>query len=203
MTSTLPGSWNFLPFPHLDFPPSYLTIEEVESWCRWCAYDDHVFRVPKFAIQKNIEKCARQIVLMLRSLNATEIFRSSVTRWLHYCSIFGHLQQWKLAQKCDKFAKVGSAFCQIRNKASKFFQWLVNFCQSGKISPNLCHTVQKQKQISLAFALQDSNILIFVHKMVEDLNGLTGTEATAASVTRLGDLLYFGQQLFCPNCTHI
>ena len=52
-------------------------------------------------------------------------------------SIFGHLQQWKLAQYCHKFAKVGSLFCQIRNKPSKIGQQLVNFCQSGEILPNL------------------------------------------------------------------
>ena len=36
-----------------------------------------------------------------------------------------------------KFAKVGSAFCQIRNKLSKNCQILVNLCQNGKILPNL------------------------------------------------------------------
>ena len=54
----------------------------------------------------------------------------SVTRWLDYFLIFGHLQQREWAQFCHKFAKENSAFCQIRNKLSKI-------CQSGKISPNL------------------------------------------------------------------
>ena len=61
----------------------------------------------------------------------------SVTRWLNYFSIFGHLHQWNWAQKCHKFAKVGSAFCQIRNKPLKICQRHVNCCQSGEISPNL------------------------------------------------------------------
>ena len=61
----------------------------------------------------------------------------SVTRWLDYVSIFDHLQQRKLTQKCKKCAKVGSTFCQKRNKRSEFCQMLVKFCQSGKISPNL------------------------------------------------------------------
>ena len=61
----------------------------------------------------------------------------SVTSWLAYFSIFGRLQQWKLAQSYHKFAKVGSVLCQIWTKPSNFFQWLVNFCQSGEISPNL------------------------------------------------------------------
>ena len=39
-----------------------------------------------------------------------------VTRWLAHFSIFGHLQPWKFAKQCHKFAKVGSTFCQISNK---------------------------------------------------------------------------------------
>ena len=42
-------------------------------------------------------------------------FASSTTRWLNYVSIFGQLQQWKLAQKCNKFAKVSLLFWQIWN----------------------------------------------------------------------------------------
>ena len=55
--------------------------------------------------------------------------RISVTRWLDYFSIFGHLQNWKLAQKCHKFPKVGSTFYQIRNKPSKICQKLIKICQ--------------------------------------------------------------------------
>ena len=54
-----------------------------------------------------------------------------MTRWLVYFSIFGHLQHWKLAQQCNKFAKVGSAFSQVRNKLSKFFPKWRNFTKSG------------------------------------------------------------------------
>ena len=64
-----------------------------------------------------------------------------MTRWLDCFSIFDRWQQWKLAQKCHKFAQVGSAFCQIRNKLSKFCQRLINFCQSGEFSPNLVSLV--------------------------------------------------------------
>jgi len=53
----------------------------------------------------------------------------SVTRLPDYFSTFGHLQQWKFAQKYTKFAKVDSNFFQIVNKPSK--NW-----QSGKIWPN-------------------------------------------------------------------
>ena len=62
---------------------------------------------------------------------------TSVTRRLDYFSIFGHLHQLKLAQQCYQFAKVALAFCQIRNKLPKIHQRPKNFCQSGKISPNL------------------------------------------------------------------
>ena len=40
---------------------------------------------------------------------------ASVARWLDFVLIFDHLQQRKLTQKCNKFAKVASTFCQIRN----------------------------------------------------------------------------------------
>ena len=60
-----------------------------------------------------------------------------VTRWLDYFWLFGHLQQWKLAQWRHWFNKICLAFCQIRNKPSKICQILENCCQSGKILPNL------------------------------------------------------------------
>ena len=37
----------------------------------------------------------------------------------------------------SQIAKVCYAFCQIRNKPSKICLTLLNFCQNGKISPNL------------------------------------------------------------------
>ena len=43
----------------------------------------------------------------------------------------------KLAQLCPKLTQVGSIFCQIINILSKNCQRLVNFGQSGEISPNL------------------------------------------------------------------
>ena len=57
-----------------------------------------------------------------------------------YChiSIFGHLEQWKYAQKYEIFAKVGSQFCQILNSYSRKGQKLIkiipkwgNFAKSG------------------------------------------------------------------------
>ena len=58
----------------------------------------------------------------------------SVTRLLDYFSIFGHLHQWKFAQKYRKFADVGLKFCQILNKRIKNCRRLWIFCQSGQIS---------------------------------------------------------------------
>ena len=79
--------------------------------------------------------------------------KSSVTRWLYYFSISGHLQQWELVQLCHKIAKVGSALCQMRNKLSKICQRLVNVCQSGKISPNLVTLAQSYLHFELWFVV--------------------------------------------------
>ena len=57
----------------------------------------------------------------------------SVTRWLDFFNIWLFATQWRLALKCLKFAKVGSAFCQIRNRLSKIAQRPGNFSQSGQI----------------------------------------------------------------------
>ena len=51
----------------------------------------------------------------------TRIFNGHTINCLDFFSIFGHLQQWKLAQSCHTFAKVCSAFCQIRNILSKIW----------------------------------------------------------------------------------
>ena len=51
---------------------------------------------------------------------------ASVTRWLHYYSIFGHLQQWQLAQQ-----HINAIVGQILNP--KIAQRLFKFCQSGEI----------------------------------------------------------------------
>ena len=61
----------------------------------------------------------------------------SVTRWLEYFSIFGHLKECKFSQKHKIFAKVGSKFCQIVNTAFKSYPNTLKLCQSGKISPSL------------------------------------------------------------------
>ena len=50
------------------------------------------------------------------------ILRTEWPGWPDNYLIFGHLKQWKFAQKQKAFAKVSSKFCQILNKLSKFCQ---------------------------------------------------------------------------------
>ena len=45
--------------------------------------------------------------------------------------------EMKITPICHKFAKVCSAFYQIRNRLSKVWQIFVNFCQNGEMPPNL------------------------------------------------------------------
>ena len=55
----------------------------------------------------------------VRNTSKGKISETSVTRWLNYVKVFGHLQQWKLAQRKNIFPVVGSKFCQVLNKPSK------------------------------------------------------------------------------------
>ena len=75
----------------------------------------------------------------------------------------------KTRQRCYKFAKVGSAFCQIRNELSKVCQRLVNFCQSGENSPNLVTLQASEWMMSdltlrpnLSLCTQNKNSGIFI-----------------------------------------
>ena len=61
----------------------------------------------------------------------------SVTRWLDYFFNFRLFTTMKVCHFDEMFAKVGFQFCQILNKTSKDSQKVLNFCQSGEISPNL------------------------------------------------------------------
>ena len=85
----------------------------------------------------NAKRCFCFLGLSNKRRENSSCYVNSVTRWLDYFPTFGHLQQWTFAQLCNKFAKVGSTFCRIRNKPLKICQRLFQFCQSGKISPNL------------------------------------------------------------------
>ena len=77
----------------------------------------------------------------------------SVTRWLDYFSIFGHLQQWKFALKHQIFAKADSKFCQTLNNAFKIFIIINIFCVSGAILPNLVTLIVVQlNQLLVLFA---------------------------------------------------
>ena len=65
---------------------------------------------------------------------------ASVTWRLYYFSIFGHLEQWKVAQKYEIFAKVGWRFCQFLNSYSRYGQNFLNLRLSGEISAKSGHT---------------------------------------------------------------
>ena len=56
---------------------------------------------------------------------------TSVTRWLDYFSIFGHLSEQTFVQCHKKFTKVVQIFHQLINKTPKFAQDLKDFAKSG------------------------------------------------------------------------
>ena len=61
----------------------------------------------------------------------------SVTWWLEHLSTFGHLQQWKLAQKCHKMCQSRLSILPNKKSTVKLAKETCNFNQSGEISPNL------------------------------------------------------------------
>ena len=65
--------------------------------------------------------------------------KASVTRWLDYFSIFGHLQQWQFAQKQKIITKAGSKFCKMIIKPSKSCRRLTFL---AKVSPNLVTVIK-------------------------------------------------------------
>ena len=123
----------------VNFPPNFIFLKSYKCPTRIIIFKRNfsVFKLDAHNfLQQHWGKTLELYIYLARSLSKTNkkyhllLDCSSVTRWLDYFSIFGHFQQWKLAQNCHKFAKVGSAFCQIRNELSKI-------CQSGEILPNL------------------------------------------------------------------
>ena len=69
-----------------------------------------------------------------------ETFCAAAAVWpdvWNVCSIFGHLQLHKLAQKYTEFSKVGSNVWQIQIKPSKSCRIFLKFCRSGEILPNM------------------------------------------------------------------
>ena len=87
---------------------------------------------------------------------------NSVTRWLDYFSIFGHLQKWKLAQLCHKFAKVGSAFYQMGNEQSKILPDLKSFAQLAKFCQIWSHRLNMARSMSV-FAPKFSWLSLMLH----------------------------------------
>ena len=97
-------------------------------------------------------------------------FVASVTRWLNYFKVCGNIQQRKLAQQHDIFAKVRLTFSQILNKPSKICPRLLKLCQSGEISPNLVTLFVAIRINNFAQNRTDSNlkrlasIILFLYK---------------------------------------
>ena len=77
---------------------------------------------------------SKQVTLPLK-IYSLENLTTSVTRWL---DIFFNIWTFATMNIGPIMSQIiGSAICQIRNKLSKICQILVNFWQSGEISPNL------------------------------------------------------------------
>ena len=81
-------------------------------------------------------KISANLVTLIHS-RFVRLRSASVTRWLVYFSIFGHLHGWKIAQWDTKLVKVGSKICQIFNKLSKHSLNLIRLPKSGENLPNL------------------------------------------------------------------
>ena len=64
------------------------------------------------------------------------------------CSIFGHLQSWKLAQWQKRIAKVGSNFCQTINKPLQNRPKLFKYWHDCTISPNLVTLRRRRRRWS-------------------------------------------------------
>ena len=85
-------------------------------------------------------------------MRASHRLANSVTRWSDYLSIIVHLQQWKLAQECHKYAKIGSAFFQIRKN-------IQNLPKTCKLLPN-----------PVTLVLTFSGTLLFRHFLMKRKN---------------------------------
>ena len=66
------------------------------------------------------KSCPARVSCCTATTTLRSSIRCSVAWWTYGLFNLGHLQQWKFAQFHNKFAKVGSKFCQILNKCSIF-----------------------------------------------------------------------------------
>ena len=104
---------------------------------------------------------------------------SSVTRWICYSSIFGHLQQRKIAQGNTKFAKVSLKLCKIirshiipknasfSTKVAKFRQMWSSPLQITQswTGPNYQHIYLRQNEAFDEF-VQNDLALALIHLKV-------------------------------------
>ena len=98
----------------------------------------------------------------------------SVTRWLNYFNIFGHLQLWKLAQWHYIFAKEGSKFCQILD--------FKHFAKAAKyILPLFAKNIDTE-QIALPFNV---NKMYWTHLALYNLNNLVSFSVTRKKLPKI------------------
>ena len=112
--------------------------------------------------------------------------RLSVTRWLDFVFIFGHLQRWNFAELHNLLAKLGSKLCQKQNKAitklPKSFKISTkghNFAKSG-------HAVQHcgSRSGRTSLRCQENNICLneiqptFDVKRTAESGSMQGEDAT-------------------------
>ena len=86
----------------------------------------------------------------------------SVTRWLYYLSLFGHLQQLIYVQNLSKNCRSGSKVCQTKNKPSKVCLKFLKVNPSGEISPNLV-TLLPSRSVFPRYRLPMFCVLIYLY----------------------------------------
>ena len=74
---------------------------------------------------------------MFKNLTVTSYGSDQCDQMAKYNVIVWLFTTAEICPKLIKFAKVGSKFCQTKNKPSKVCLDFLNVCPSGEISPNL------------------------------------------------------------------
>ena len=98
-----------------------------------------------------------------------------MTRWHIIFSIFGHLEEWKFAQKFKIFAKVSLQFCQILNYCStngqnnKILPKRRNFAKPGhtaRLYPWTCRWLCLRRHVNVIPHPQKSRLKLFFNTSV-------------------------------------
>ena len=84
-----------------------------------------------------LNRCPNWLVASIGTPTIATFATNSMNLWLDYFTIFGQLQQWNFAQ-CNKNWQLRYKRLQNINwTIPKIAQRVLQFCQSGGISPNL------------------------------------------------------------------